>query len=281
MRPDDDDACDALRCAAEEQRVKRCVVAMGPVPLSPAIRRLTRQFVRLLEDALTTEIAVIVSSSYAELRGLVDRGEAAISWLPPALYAQCATEGRVRLVACAERREPLHGALCVRADAPWQTLDDLKGVGFTAGWVDPLSCSGFLYPRLTLRERGLTSFSGEHHLGSHRSVAQAVARGRVQLGATHVSASGHIGRDLDLDVSDLRLLATTAPIPPDAICTSPEVSEANRSRLARVLCGELAASEDGSAILEELFQVNEFRPAVGDEFAGVIQAIAAEAEISR
>ncbi|MBI1338918.1 phosphate/phosphite/phosphonate ABC transporter substrate-binding protein [bacterium] len=82
-----------------------------------------------------------------------------------------------------------YSALLVRADSPYRSIDDLKGK--TLGYVDFNSTSGYLYPRMKLREIGYdpdTFFGKTAFSGGHTQAVMALDRG--QFDAVLINVSG-------------------------------------------------------------------------------------------
>jgi phosphonate transport system substrate-binding protein len=118
--------------------------------------------------------------------------------------------------------------LLVRADSPYQTLDDLRGR--TLAFTERLSTSGFLIPYYELSLRGYEPRRFFGHLafsGGHPQAVTAVLNGEADAGVTWTSgigdqASGYSRGNLRrmvelgaLNMSDLRILWTSELIPAD------------------------------------------------------------------
>jgi phosphonate transport system substrate-binding protein len=117
-----------------------------------------------------------------------------------------------------------HSVLFVRADSPYQTLDDLRGrsVMFT----DRDSTSGFLVPNYELSRNGypLRYFGSFGFSGSHPAAVQAVLDGQFDAGVTWTSGIGQLEeghsrgnlrrmvQDGRLDMSDLRIVWSSSLI---------------------------------------------------------------------
>jgi phosphonate transport system substrate-binding protein len=155
--------------------------------------------------------------------------------------------------------------LFVRADSPRRVPADLAGA--RAAWVDPDSCSGYLFPRIALSEdHGLdpaTLFSEEKMLGSHAAVIAAVTKRQADCGATFASGVP----------DDMRWIVTSAPIPSDAVCASPSMDRARRDALGSALA-DLHRSADGAITLRDLFDVARLEPALPRHYDLVRRAMA-------
>jgi phosphonate transport system substrate-binding protein len=114
----------------------------------------------------------------------------------------------------------------VRADSPYQSLDDLRGR--TLMFTERLSTSGFLIPYYELSEQGYDPgrfFSRLGFSGGHPQAVAAVLDGQADAGVTWTSGTGdhaagysrgNLRRMVErgmLDMSDLRILWTSELIP--------------------------------------------------------------------
>ena len=92
---------------------------------------------------------VLVGDYRALVDGLV-AGELDLAWMPPAPYLEAEASG-AGAVAVARRygKTAYHGAIVVRADAPHEKLEDLRGC--SVAWVEPESASGYLFAAAELR----------------------------------------------------------------------------------------------------------------------------------
>jgi phosphonate transport system substrate-binding protein len=262
--------------------VRRLVFGMGPVGEGPAIARLRRAFAETMGRALGVEVVTVVASSYAELGGLVERAEAQVAWLPPAVYVGAADRAGARLVAGAVRAgsRRFRGALFVRSEAPWNAVEDLRNT--RVAWVDRHSCAGYLFPRLALEQRGIdigSFFREELLFESHSAVARAVTTGQADVGATFVSESGSAdlrlaGWTFEVAPAAMRELLVTEPIPSDTICTAKAV---DRKRLAAIRAFFLALHERPAShdILQNLFGIDRFVECATDEYDVVRHALSA------
>jgi phosphonate transport system substrate-binding protein len=106
----------------------------------------------------------------------------------------------------------------VKADSPFQRIEDLRGRSFA--WADPNSTSGFAFPSYFLRREGFdpASFFGRTGFsGGHEQSVIAVLNGTFDAGATFWSteATGNIQRMVEKGM--------IAPNTTRIIWTSPEI----------------------------------------------------------
>lgn len=114
----------------------------------------------------------------------------------------------------------------MRADSPFQTLEDLKG--HSLAYADPNSTSGYLVPRAELRAAGINDdefFSRTGFGGGHEQAVIAVLNGQYDAGVTWSSmlgefkdgyTRGNLRRMVDnglLKMEDIRIVWTSGLIP--------------------------------------------------------------------
>lgn len=233
--------------------------------LSPALGVLTaraqgERVAAWLKKRFDREVRPVVVGDYQALVEAISEGEVDFAWMPPISFVHAAERG-VGIVALAQRygRPTYESAIIVRADSPLLSLADLKGRSIA--YVDRDSASGYLFAAdLIGRELGRPGeiVAEQHFQGSHKAVCDAVARKWVDAGVTYVVRDMNErivhGGWLDLGASmPLRVLATTAPIPCDAIAHRPGLPSGMIERLAKTLTDVPADDEEGGAVLKDVF----------------------------
>jgi phosphonate transport system substrate-binding protein len=144
-----------------------------------------------------------------------------------------------------------------------KTFADLKGKTFC--FVDPLSTSGYIVPRIVLMANGInpdTDFKATQNAGSHPNVAIAVYKGDCDAGVTYINvltdaATNLVGTYPDI-ATKVTVFADTDRIPNDGvqyIKTFPANLQAITTE------GLLAMAQDpgGKAVLAKLYAVNAFQ----------------------
>ncbi len=194
-------------------------------------------------------VALAVADSYAALLQSFAKGELEAAWFTPAMVVEASRRTRLALIAGSTRdgASDYFATLVVRRGSDVQTLADLQGR--RAGWVDPWSAAGYLYPRRMLRDVGLdpsSVFAKQKFYGSHPAVLAALRDGEIDVGATYLDSTGQLRRLDGDEVTDLGPLGRTAAIPSDALCLSDQVGDGDvmitRDHLAGPESAELAAT---------------------------------------
>ena len=184
---------------------------------------------RLVEQQMKVPAELFTSANYdGVMQGLLN-GELDAAGLGAATYAgiYLRDPDAVEPVVAVKQLDGslgYHSVLFVRADSPYQTLDDLRGrsVMFT----DRDSTSGFLVPNFELSRNGypLRYFGSFGFSGSHPAAVQAVLERQFDAGVTWTSGIGRLEeghsrgnlrrmvQDGQLNMSDLRILWSSSLI---------------------------------------------------------------------
>jgi phosphate/phosphite/phosphonate ABC transporter binding protein len=234
-------------------------------------------------------------SSYDELVRALRNGVIDVAWLPPIPFARLDAEAIVRALVCAERggSEAYVAVLFTRADSQIFSLSDVQDRRIA--WVDPLSTTGYVVPRMRLSVRfpeGTKIFSSETFYGSHAAVIRAVLDGVVDVGASYggFSERGELVRgafaDFGARSADLRVVDAFGAIPADLLAVHTSVDPEIEASLAAAF----EATSGEPAMLDAIrttFGANAFvrKPIVGYDMlrtevehgvdSGVIPAAAA------
>jgi phosphate/phosphite/phosphonate ABC transporter binding protein len=89
----------------------------------------------------------------------------------------------------------------------------------SVGFVDPLSASGYIYPKQLIQQAGINleeDLKSIDFLGNHDKVIKEVLNNKVDVGATYDEAWQRAEQD-GLDMKQLRIIKETESIPKDVI----------------------------------------------------------------
>ena len=223
-----------------ELRVGIALSELGRVTLRPTARAVgpTRGRLEVLSDALSLALDTKVRGQpcelYTDLLAELHWGTLHFAWLPPMIALRAVSRGSATpLVAPVRAGSAWYWtALFVPEDSGVQRIEDLRRA--RVAWVDHMSSAGYLVIRASLRAQGFDLeklFGEEQFLASHDAVAQAVASGRADVGATyaHFDDSGRV-RSSGWGRAPMRVLKFAGPIPGDVLAASvhlpPELSAA-------------------------------------------------------
>jgi phosphonate transport system substrate-binding protein len=160
--------------------------------------------------------------------------------------------------------EPFYkGQFIARADANIKTYADLKGKTFC--FVDPLSTSGYIVPRIILKANGVnpdTDFKATVNAGSHPNVAIAVYKGDCDAGVTYINVLTDAATNLAATYPDIAtkvvVFADTDRIPNDGVQYVSSFPAALQSITTEALMA-MAADPGGKAVLAKLYAINAFQ----------------------
>jgi phosphonate transport system substrate-binding protein len=229
----------------------------------------------MLSEMTGLTITANVATSYAAVVEAMGAGNAQVGWLNTFGYV-LANERYDVDVALATLRfgQPYYtGQIIANADSGISSLADIAGK--TMCYVDPLSTSGYIIPRIELAAAGVDVDALEsQEAGSHPNVVTAVYNGDCDAGATFVDARSSVEEQFP-DVNDkVLVIAESSEIPNDTVAFAPEVPEEIRTQIVTGLL-EIAETEEGLAALEQVYEIEGFTEvddSFYDEFRTVLDA---------
>lgn len=143
-------------------------------------------FVAYLAKELGTKVTLRVANDYAALIEGQRAGNIHIGMYGPASFARALLTGvkteAFAIEVSADGTKGYHSVFYVKADSPYQKIEDLKGKNL--GLVDPNSTSGNNVPRYVLDQMGIDPekfFSKVLYTGSHENAVTALAQGTVDV----------------------------------------------------------------------------------------------------
>jgi len=160
--------------------------------------------------------------------------------------------------------EPFYrGQFIANVNSGIKSFADLKGKTFC--FVDPLSTSGYIVPRIVLAANGInpdTDFKATQNAGSHPNVAIAVYKGDCDAGVTYINVLTDQATNLAGTYPDITqkvvVFADTDRIPNDGVQYIKTLDTKLQAVTTEAL---LAMSKDpgGKAVLGKLYAINAFQ----------------------
>lgn len=152
------------------------------------------------QEKLGVEMKIQTASDYAGVVQALTSGHIELARLGASAYASgwIDSDGSIEpLVVNAELDGALgyNSVLIVRADSPYQSLDDLKGK--TLAWADANSTSGYLVPMVSLRDKGVNPqefFGKTVFSGGHEQSVIGVLNGTLDSAFTWTSKGDNAGQ---------------------------------------------------------------------------------------
>ncbi|MGD0061778.1 MAG: phosphate/phosphite/phosphonate ABC transporter substrate-binding protein [Verrucomicrobiia bacterium] len=203
-----------------------------------------------LSGCIGQKVVLYVAKDYGDLRTQMESGAVDIGTFSPFAYVDAVRGGKIRIIAQSviNGTATYRGIIVARRDSGLKSLTDLRGKRFA--FVDPKSASGFVYPRALLIEKGVTpesTFKETIFAGSHDNVIAAVLEGKADAGAVYGDAVA-IAKSKGVPTENLVTLASTAPIPHDAIAVRVGLDEALAKKIRAALV-DLDKSEAGRRVI--------------------------------
>jgi phosphonate transport system substrate-binding protein len=145
-------------------------------------------FAAYLTRELGTRVTIRVAQDYAAVIEGQRSGQIHIAIYGPAAYGRARMTGvkttPFALTLNDDGSTGYYSVFFVRADSPYQKIEDLRGKNL--GLVDPNSASGNMVPRLELDRRGIRPqefFANVVYTGSHENAIIALQQGTVDVAA--------------------------------------------------------------------------------------------------
>lgn len=221
-----------------------------PVLSEPEMRAEFEPLMTYLANALGRKVTLYIAKDYGDLRTQMENGSVDIGSFSPFAYVDAAKGGKIRIIAQSiiEGSATYRGIIVARKDSGLKSIADLKGKRFA--FVDPKSASGYVYPRAMLIEKGIdpeSYFRETIFAGNHDKVIAAVLEGRMDAGAIYDGALG-VAQRSGVPIENLMTLASSDPIPHDAIAVRIGLNQELAKRIQRALIG-LDKTEAGRKVI--------------------------------
>lgn len=164
------------------------VLAVIPAENASGVTERYAPFVDYLSKGIGTKITLRIANDYAAVIEGQRAGNIHIAGYGPASYARAYLTGvkaEPFVVAVnQDGSDGYHSVFYVRADSPYQKIEDLKGKNL--GLVDPNSTSGNNVPRFALHKMKIDPevyFGKVVYTGSHENAVIALKQGTVDVAA--------------------------------------------------------------------------------------------------
>jgi len=175
---------------AEDWHAKYPELVLAVIPSENASGVVDRwtPFVNYLAKELGTKVTLRVANDYAAVIEGQRAGNIQIAYYGPASYSRATMVGaKIEPFAIdvnSDGSKGYYSVFYVKADAPYQKIEDLKGRNL--GLVDPNSTSGNNMPRYALHQMGIDAdkyFGHVVYAGSHENALTALQQGTVDVAA--------------------------------------------------------------------------------------------------
>ena len=229
----------------------------------------------MLSEMTGLTINANVATSYAAVVEAMGAGNAQIGWLNTFGYVLANERYDVEVgLATVRNGNPFYqGQIVANADSGISELADITGQ--TMCYVDPLSTSGFIIPRIQLAAAGVdVDTLQSQDAGSHPNVITAVYNGDCDAGASFVDARSTISEQFP-DVNDRVVVIAESPeIPNDTVSFSSDLPADLRQQIVDGLLA-ITETEEGQPALLQVYSIDTLQvvdDSFYDEFRTVLDA---------
>lgn len=251
----------ALGCSPK----KEDTIKMGFVPMKDGDQLIDS--VEPLTDLLSQELGIKVEGFTAtNYVGVVEgfgSGQVDFGFIPPFAYVLANQENGAQVILTALNKdlEPKYRSqFLVRKDSSIESFQDLKGK--TVAFVDPSSTSGYLFPGAHLIKEGLDLEKDINYVysGGHDKSLQLLLNKDVDASATFVDVRQRYEADFPTAMDQTKLLGYTDYIPNISVTVRGDMDKEIQDKIQAALL-KIADSEDGKALLKDLFNMYGFAEA--------------------
>lgn len=246
--------------AAQNDVPDTLVLGMVPSREADAIVDSLDPLAELLSEALLIPVETFVSTNYVGLVEAMGTGRVDIGLFGPAAMVQAIDRYNAQAILASVRfgSNTYKSQFNIPCDGDIESFEDLAGK--TIAFVDPGSASGYQFPFVFLQnEYGIDVNSDMDVIfaGSHDAAVLAVYNGDVDVATSFNDARGAIDDEFP-DVNEVVcVLGYTGDIPNDGVVVREGLDPMLVEQIAQSLI-DIANTEEGTALTQELFNVSEF-----------------------
>ncbi|MBO9666792.1 MAG: phosphate/phosphite/phosphonate ABC transporter substrate-binding protein, partial [Bdellovibrio sp.] len=174
-----------------------------------------------LQGRLNVPVNMYISKNYAGLVEAMKSKKIDFAFFSSSTYVLAEQQAQAKVLLKMVWNQPYYySAIIVPADSKIKKLEDLKGKKIA--FVDEKSSSGYLYPQVALRKKGLSDKDLKvTFTGNHQASVKKLEDGEVQAAAVYSDdEKGTQGAWVKLGTkkSKMRIIWMSAPIPNDPFC---------------------------------------------------------------
>ncbi len=252
------------------------VLGMVPSREAGAIADSLEPLAKLLSERLLVPVKTFISTDYVGLVEAMGNGRVDIGFFGPSAMVQAMDRyGAVPVTASVRYGSSTYKTqFNVRCDGPVKTFEDFAGKSIA--FVDPGSSSGYQFPYVFLKNNyGIDANSDMNAVfaGSHDAAALAVYNGDVEI----ATSFNDVREDLEGDYPDIMdkvcVMGYTGDIPNDGQVVRKGLDSEFTASIQQALI-EIAETEEGQALVKELFNVTAFAPVTSDAYDPVREVLA-------
>lgn len=214
-----------------------------------------------MEKELGMPVEAVVSHDYNACVEALRAGHAEIAWLGPFSYVLGTKLADIEAIIAGVREGGIFGSnsiIFTLADSGIEDIDDLKGRTFA--FVDPGSTSGYLFPSVLFKERGIdpeTDFASVTFAGSHHASALAVKNGTVDAAASNWPSYQELAARGEIDPEIQIIIWKSEDIPPSPIAIRSDLSDELKQEIVDAFVSSPASKGVGMKSFEAFREVKD------------------------
>lgn len=252
------------------------VLGMVPSREAGAIADSLEPLAELLSERLLIPVETFISTNYVGLVEAMGNGRVDIGFFGPSAMVQAIDRYDAVPITASVRygSSTYKTQFNVRCDGPIETYDDFRGASIA--FVDPGSSSGYQFPYVFLKnQHGIVADEDMSTVfaGSHDAAALAVYNGDVDI----ATSFNDVREDLQGEYGDIMeqvcVLGYTGDIPNDGQVVRAGLDSELAAQIQQALI-EIAETEEGNALVNELFNVTAFDPVSSEAYDPVRDVLA-------
>ena len=264
-----------LTVAFAQDMPDKLVLGMVPSREADAIVDSLEPLAELLSERLQVPVDTFVSTNYVGLVEAMGNERIDIGFFGPSALVQAVDRYGAQTILASVRRgsTTYKSQFNVLCDSGIESFEDLSGKSIA--FVDPGSASGYQFPYTFLKnEYGIDANTDMEttFAGSHDAAVLAVYNGDVEVATSFNDARTAIEGDFPDVMDRVCVLGYTGDIPNDGVVVRPGLDPDLAAQIQQALI-DIAATEEGKALTETLFNVTEFAPIDSSAYDPVRQVL--------
>jgi len=257
-------ACDKNEVKDEE------VIKMGFVPMKDGDQLIesVQPLAEMLSEELGVKVEAFTATNYVGVVEGLGSGQVDFGFIPPFAYilANQESDANVILTAINKHGKSFYRSqFLVAADSDIESFDQIAGK--KVAFVDPSSTSGYLFPGAHLKLNGVDIEKDMSYVfaGGHDKALQLLLNGDVDVATTFVDSRDRYKEDFPTALEATRVLGYTKDIPNISVTVKGDMDAEMQVKIQEALLA-VAESEEGAALLKELFNMYGFVEAVDADY---------------
>jgi phosphate/phosphite/phosphonate ABC transporter binding protein len=223
----------------EQKGSDTLVVGVNPFTQPDKIKELYVPIIKEVAERLKKQAKIIIVADYETLAKYMTESLIDLGWFSPMAYVEAKEQSDIQplVTPVINGKTNYRGYIFTRQDSQYGKISDLTGATF--GFVDPLSASGYIYPKKLLEKAGINidlDLKDKYFLGAHNRVIEGVLEGKVEAGATYNEAWERAEKQ-GKPLTKLQIIKKTEPIPKDVIAARAGLSSRFAGKIQQEFIG--------------------------------------------